>query len=105
MSAPQGKASGPCHVVGAEKLPPESGGSAAICSAIEQAVSVRTAKTNYSAEVRVLSKSSLAVNVEVGGRKLEEQHFAVMDRNLNPGSIKRFAESLAEMIARAAKKG
>jgi hypothetical protein len=49
--------------------------------------------------VRVLSKSSLAVNVELGGRKLEEQHFGVMDRNLNPGSIKRFAEGLAEMIA------
>jgi hypothetical protein len=99
MSAPRESAPGPCRVVGGEKLPAESGGPAAICSAIEQAVAARAPKARYSAEVRVLSKSGLAANVEVGGRKLPEQHFAVMDRNLNPGSIKRFAEAVADQIA------
>jgi len=96
VSAPQPH---PCRVLNGEKLPPESGGAAAVCAAFEQAIAARAPKVRYSAEVRVLSKSSLAVNVELGGRKLEEQHFGVMDRNLNPGSIKRFAEGLAEMIA------
>jgi hypothetical protein len=39
----------------------------------------------------------------VNGRKLPEQNFAVMDRDLNPGSIRRFAESLAREVAKAAK--
>lgn len=102
VSAPQ---SVPCRVVGGEKLPPESGGAPAICAAINQAISARAPAARYHADVRVLSKSSLAVNVEVAGRKLEEQHFAVMDRNLNAGSIKRFAENLADLVVAAIKKG
>ena len=102
MSAPQ---TGPCRVLNGEKLPPESGGAAAICAAFEQAIAARAPHARYTAEVRVLSPSALAVNVEVSGRKLEEQHFGVMDRNLNPGSIKRFADGLAEMVATAAQKG
>jgi hypothetical protein len=102
MSAPQ---TGPCRVVDGAKLPPEVGGAGAICSAIEQAVAARAPNVRYNAEVRVLSKSSFALNAEVSGRKLEEQHFGVMDRNLNPTSIKRFAETIADQIAAAAKKG
>ena len=102
MSAPQARA---CRVVDAEKLPSQSGGAAAICSAIEQAVAARAPKAHYSAEVRVLSMSRLAVNVDVSGRKLAEQHYAVMDRNLNAGSIKRFAEAIADEIAKAARQG
>jgi hypothetical protein len=101
VSAPQ---SGPCRVVDSEKLPPEAGGATAICASIEQAVASRAPNVRYSAEVRVISKSSLRVNAEVDGRKLEEQHFSVMDRNLNPTAIKHFAEGLADQIAAAAKK-
>ena len=102
MSAPQAR---PCRVVDAQKLPPQSGGATAICSAIEQAVAARAPKARYSAEVRVLSMSRLSVNVDVSGHKLAEQHYAVMDRNLNPSSIKRFAEAIADEIAKAAKQG
>ena len=102
MTAPQHR---PCRVLNGEKLPPESGGANAICSAIEQAISARAPSVSYRADVRVLSKSSLAVNLEVAGRKLEEQHFAVMDRNLNAGSIKRFADNLADLVVAAVKKG
>ena len=100
MSASQGR---PCRVLNGAKLPPEAGGAAALCSAIEQAIAARTPKVRYSAEVRVLSQSSLAVNVEVSGRRLAEQHYSVMDRNLNPSSIKRFAEAIADELAKASK--
>src|SRR5690348_1532297 len=93
---------GPCRVVNGGKLPPEVGGAGAICTSIEQAVAARAPNVRYSAEVRVLSKSSFALNAEVEGRKLEEQHFGVMDRNLNPTSIKHFAETIADQIAAAA---
>jgi hypothetical protein len=97
--------SGPCRVVDGAKLPPEVGGSAAICSAIEQAIAARAPNVRYTAQVRVLSLSAMAVNVEVEGRKLAEQHYAVMDRNINPGFIKRAADAVAEEVAAAAKKG
>lgn len=101
MSTPKAAS---CHVLNGEKLPPESGGAAAICAAFQQAIAARAPNVRYNAEVRVLSRSSLAVSAEVGGRKLEEQHFAVMDRNLNAISVKRFAESFADLVRDAAKK-
>lgn len=91
----------PCRVVHGEKLPVESGGASAICAAVEQAVAARAPNLKYSAEVRILSKSTLIIAAEVRGRKLPEQHFAVMDRNLNPASLKRFAEAAADEIAKA----
>jgi hypothetical protein len=39
----------------------------------------------------------------VNGRTLPEQKFAVMDRDLNPASIQRFAQSLATEVAKAEK--
>jgi hypothetical protein len=39
----------------------------------------------------------------VNGRILPEQKFAVMDRDLNPQSIERFAQSLAAVVAKTAK--
>jgi hypothetical protein len=101
MSAPQ---NGPCRVVNGEKLPPESGGAAAICSAIEKAMSTHAPKVKYSAEVRVLSKSALTVAVVANGKKLPDQNMSVMDRDLNPWAIERFAESFAEEVAKAAQK-
>jgi hypothetical protein len=101
MSAPQ--ASGPCRVLGGEKLPQETGGASAICAAIERAVASRAPTVRYSAEVRVLSKSALSAMLVANGRKLPEQQFAVSDRNLNPGAIERFAQAMAEEIAKAGK--
>jgi hypothetical protein len=104
MSAAHGT-HGQCQLVGGEKLPKDAGGAASICAVVEQAVAARAPKVRYSAEVQVLSKSALLVNVEVNGRKLDQQHYSVMDRNLNPTSIKHFADAIAEEIVEAAKKG
>jgi hypothetical protein len=97
MSAPYAR---PCTVLNGEKLPPESGGADAICSAIEQAIAARAPKVRYTAEVRVLSKSGLSVTVVANGKKLPDQNMSVSDRNLNPWAIKRFAEGLAEEVAK-----
>jgi len=94
------ESAGPCRVIGGEKLPPETGGAKGICTAIERAINERAPNVRYSAEVRVLSTSSLAVDVVADGHKLPEQKLAVMDRNLNSGSLERFARALAELIAK-----
>jgi hypothetical protein len=93
-----------CRVVQGEKLPAEVGGPAAVCASIERAIATRAPQVRYSAEVRILSQSSLAVNLTVDGHKLAEQHYSIMDRNLNPGTIKRFAEAIGEEVAKAARK-
>ena len=94
MSADHGQPH--CRVIAGEKLlPASSGGSQAICAAIEAAVNEKAPNAHYTAEVKVLRKSMLATTIVVNGRTLPEQNFAVMDRDLNPTSIKRFAESIA----------
>lgn len=90
-----------CHVVNGGKLPAESGGATALCSAIEQAIAARSLGTSFSAEVRVLSSSRLAATVTANGKVLPEQSFASMDRDLNAGSFERFAAALAEQVAKA----
>jgi hypothetical protein len=102
MSAPQ--ASGPCRVVGGEKLP-NGAGATAICAAIERAMASRAPTVRYSAEVRVLSKAALSATIVANGRTLPEQQFAVSDRDLNPGAIERFAQALADEVVKAGKPG
>ena len=102
MSAPE---AGHCRVINEAKPPADSGGAPTICSEIEHAVAVKAPNVAYKAEVRVLSKSGLTVSLEVGGRKLEEQHFGIMDRYINPTFIKRVADAVADQVAKAAKKG
>ena len=92
-----------CQVVGGEKLPAASGGSKAVCAEIERAVAELAPRANYSAEVKVLSKSRLAATLIVNGRALPEQRFAIMDSDLDAGAIQRFARSLAAEVAKAAK--
>lgn len=92
-----------CHVLAGEKLRAASGGSAAICAAVEKAIASTAPDVRYSVEVNVLSPSRLAATLVVNGRTLPEQKFAVMDRDLNPASIERFAQSLATEVAKAAK--
>jgi hypothetical protein len=103
MSAPTQEHEHHCRVIGGEKLPAASGGAKAICAAIEQAVAARAPNVRFSAEVKVLRPSMLATTVVVNGRSLPEQKFAVMDRDLNGGSIRRFANSIATTVAKAAK--
>ncbi len=93
---------GHCQIIGGDKLPAATGGSAAICAEVERAIAARAPKVRYSAEVRVLSTSRLAATLVVNGRALPEQKFAVMDRELSQATIKRFAEALAIEIEKAA---
>ena len=103
MSTPESGQQGHCTVIGAEKLPAEVGGANALCAALERAVSAKVPGLHYSAELRVASPSVLIANIVVNGRKLPEQRFGVMDRNLNSGSIHRFAETLANLLAQSSK--
>ena len=100
MSAP---AEGRCRVVDAAQLPASTGGADAICAAIGQAVAERAPNVHFTAEVRVVKPSMLATTLVVNGRTLPEQKFAIMDRELSPASIKRFADSIAMEVAKAAK--
>ena len=91
-----GRAPPRCLVIGGEKLPPASGGSEALCAAIEQAVLARAPGVAFSAEVRVVSSSMLVATLTTaGGRKLSEQRYAVMDRAITKSSFQRFAEAIA----------
>jgi hypothetical protein len=101
MSAPAPQSH--CRVLAGEKLPAASGGPAGICSAIESAVAAAAPNARFSAEVTVLTPSMLSTSLQVNGRTLPEQKFAVMDRELNEASVKRFANSVAATVAQAAK--
>jgi hypothetical protein len=92
----------PCRIVGGEKLPPETGGIAGICSAVEHAVGAHAPNVAYSAEVKVVSASRLTASLIVNGKSLPEQNFAVMDHKLNASAIQHFADGLAAEIAKAA---
>lgn len=90
-----------CQVIDGAKLPVESGGAAALCAAIEQAVAKRAPGADFAAEVRALSASRLTASVTIGGRKLPEQNFARMDRDLDRAAFERFAAALADEVAKA----
>lgn len=103
MSAPDRERQARCSVTGSEKLPAEVGGADAICTAIERALAAKAPDIHYVVEVRVRSASMLAATLIAGGRKLPDQNFAVMDRNLNRESIERFAQAIADALTKASK--
>ena len=88
-----------CQVTDAGKLPAESGGAAALCAAIERAAAAKAPGVAFSADVKVVSSSRLAAIVTRQGRKLPEQSFATMDRDLSASSFERFAAALADQLA------
>lgn len=91
-----------CRVVDGAKLPADSGGADALCSAIEQALATQAPNARASVVVRVLSPSMLAANVTTAAAgTLPEQKFASSDRDLTRSSFERFAQALAAQIARA----
>lgn len=93
-----------CRLIGGEKLPRSvSGGGDAICAEIRRAITAKAPHARYRAEVRVLSKFRLDATLVVDGRALPEQNFAIMDSELNAGAVQRFAASLAQAVAEAAK--
>lgn len=92
-----------CEVTNGAKLPAASGGSEALCREIERAITAAAPTTSYSARIVVLTASRLSAVLVVNDHALPEQNFAVMDRELDPGSIRRFAQALAGEVAKAAK--
>ena len=88
-----------CRVVDADKLPAESGGAAALCTAIEQAVAARAPDVAFTVEVKVVSSSRLKATLTRGGNRLPEQNFASMDRQLGRDSFDRFAATIADALA------
>jgi hypothetical protein len=91
----------PCRIVDGDKLPDGSGGAAALCTAIERAAAAKAPGVAYTVEVKVLSPSRLAAILTADGRRLPEQNFATMDRDLNGVSFERFAAALADRLAEA----
>lgn len=91
-----------CKVVGADKLPPDSGGSRQLCAAIARAAAADAPNARFGVEVRVLGGSSLAATLTTAdGKVLPEQRFAISDRGLTKGSLERFAKALVGEVARA----
>lgn len=88
-----------CSVVDGDKLPVESGGAAALCSAIEGAAAQRAPGVAYSVEVKVHSSSRLAAALIREGHALPQENYASMDRELTRQSFDRFAAALADRIA------
>jgi hypothetical protein len=92
-----------CQVIGAGHLPPDSGGGDAICAAIQAAAHKQAPGIAFSVEVRVQSASAMSAIVRLdNGQALPEQRMAVSDRQLNRGSIERFAAAVAAEIGKAA---
>lgn len=94
---------GRCHVAGGDNLPATTGGSEALCREIANAITRHAPHAKYSVAVNVISTSRLSATLVVNGHVLPEQRFAVMDSELSPGSIARFAEALALVVAEAQK--
>jgi hypothetical protein len=92
-----------CTVLAGEKLPVSSGGAQQLCESVEQAIGTAAPNVAYQVQITVLSPARLSATLVVKGRTLPEQKFAIMDRELNRGAIERFAHSLAEAVAKAAK--
>ena len=93
---------GQCNIVGSEKLPHSVSGHE-ICAEVRRAVAAAAPRSNYSAEIEVLSKSRLAAKLLVNGHSLPVQNFAIMDSDLNEGAIQRFSAALASAIAEASR--
>lgn len=87
-----------CRVVDGGKLPADSGGPAALCEAIEHALSAAAPGADFSVEVRVRPNSMLSASVMVNGRALPDQKFASMDRDLDRNAFAQFARSIADRV-------
>jgi len=70
-----------------------------ICAEIKAAIASQAPTAGYHVEITVFSPSRLTAELVVNGKALPVQNFAVMDRNLSEGTIKRFAHSLAAIVA------
>jgi hypothetical protein len=103
MSAAGKEAQRSCRVVAGEKLLAGAGGADALCAQVKKAIAAAAPKARYAAKVTVMPRSRLSTSLVVNGRALPDQKYAVMDSELGPETIQRFAEGIATAVADAAK--
>jgi hypothetical protein len=96
------KVHGHCRIVTGEKYLKAPVASSTICAEIERAIAAKAPKASFTADVKVLSPARLAATLVVDGHTLPEHKFAVMDSDLSPEAVQRFARSLAIAASEAA---
>ena len=97
---PPSASAGWCAVSNGGKLPAASGGSAALCAAIEQAVAARGLRRDFSVRIAVGERSMLTVDVTLAdGRTLPSLHLAQIDRAISRTTLEHFGESVANHVA------
>lgn len=103
MTAPAGAADR-CVVVNDKRLPAGSGGSAALCAAIDRAVIASGLSRSYTVRVVVGPRSLLTAEVTLSdGRILPPVTMAAMDRPIGPSTLERFGGAVANYIAEASR--
>jgi hypothetical protein len=90
-----------CVVEGGEKLPSETGGTAAICAAIGGAIKAESVNSDVRVRVQVKSNTWLVAEIERDGKVLPTQNMAVSDGKLRKSSIEHFAHAIAGAVAAA----
>src|SRR6476469_7129927 len=107
MSKPMEAATPPtrhCEIVAGQKYlqGPMSGSS--VCTEIQRVLAAEAPNVPVRAEITALSTSRLVARLKVNGKALPEHKFAVMDGDLNPAAVQRFARSLALAVQEAVKR-
>ena len=91
-----------CEVTNGGKLPAASGGSAALCAAIQQAAEARGKHGTFTVRVSVGPRSSLTAFVTLSdGRSLPPLHMAIMDRAIGKTALERFGAAVVDHVAGA----
>lgn len=103
MTATDHGRSSHCRVVGGDKYLHGAVTRDLLCSDIDKAVAAVAPRVAYRIEVTALSPSRLSATLIVDGRALPEQKFAIMDHELDRASTRRFAQSLAAVVAASGK--
>jgi hypothetical protein len=91
-----------CKVTNGGKLPAASGGSDALCDAIQQAAKAQGRHEAFTVRVTVGPRSRLTAHVTLlDGRSLPPLHMASMDRAIGKTTFERFGAAIADHVAAA----
>jgi hypothetical protein len=98
---PPATPNGRCHVSNGAKLPAASGGSVALCAAIERAAEA-LGKQVFTVRIDVGPRSRLTAYVTLAdGRSLSPLRMAVMDGAIGKATLERFGAAVANHVAGA----
>ena len=75
-----------------------------VCTEIQRVLAAEAPNVPVRAEITALSTSRLVARLKVNGKALPEHKFALMDGDLNPAAVQRFARSLALAVQEAVKR-